>query len=466
MILTQRTHQIGFAAHCRKVLEAARHIALFRDVVQHPTTQHLLHLIEALEASQRNIDELRARFFGVLSEYMANHHDSALASNNDEIQSRNAWEMHLFQLMVYNDNAFTKQAERDRASIPHGMHQLVANDLRHLQTLFEATRHLQSRLDPDNILDSLFPVAQRPSLHASIHQPHIILWQKLAEMSSWSDAVNLFSNTIYKTGAGRFGRYMAFTLTEQRSDKVTLEMNDLIPVVEPDVIPYDALYEYEHERTLVLQNTERLVNGLPAHDVLLYGDRGTGKSATVKSMLSRFAAQRLRMVEIPRHCLRQLPKIIELLRHRPQPFVLFIDDLSFDEGDVAYKELKAVLEGTLSARPSNVVIYATSNRRHLIQEYFSDRRRVVSDDGEVSPQDTMQEKLSLADRFGLTVVFTSPDQKEYLAIVSGLAQQHNMKLPEDELHHRALQWATWYNGRSARTAQQFILHLLGEQGTT
>lgn len=213
---------------------------------------------------------------------------------------------------------------------------------------------------------------------------------------------------------------------------------------------------------MVIRNTEKFIRGLPAQNVLLYGDRGTGKSATVKAMLHTFARSGLRMIEIPRQSLRAIQTVISIVRERHRPFILFIDDLSFEEGDTAYKELKAVLEGTLEGRPRNVLVYATSNRRHLIQQHFADRRVTFGDDGEINPQDTVQEKLSLADRFGITVIFPTPDQSKYLRIVSGIAKRRGIDLPQEVLHQKALRWAAWNNGRSARTAQRFVDYLIGE----
>jgi predicted AAA+ superfamily ATPase len=216
--------------------------------------------------------------------------------------------------------------------------------------------------------------------------------------------------------------------------------------------------------------------------VLLYGDRGTGKSSSVKALLhersqsaqSNNAADSgkadepeslwdaLRMVEVPKGRLADFPILAELLRDRPQRFIVFVDDLSFEEGETQYKEMKAMLEGGLEARPANVVVYATSNRRHLIREQFADR--ASPDSKEVHAWDTVQEKLSFSDRFGLTITFTAPDQQRYLSIVEGLAARRGLQIEPAALRARAIEWAAWHNGRSGRTAKQLVDYLEGELG--
>lgn len=219
----------------------------------------------------------------------------------------------------------------------------------------------------------------------------------------------------------------------------------------------DALVGYESQRDQLLRNTEFLLAGLPALHILLYGSRGSGKSSLVKSLLGKY--ENLRLIEVAKSELRDLPAIVEGLRNLPQKFVIFVDDLSFEEDDDAYKALKVVLEGNLTARPQNVVVYATSNRRHLIREFFDDRPR-PRDADEIHNWDTVQEKLSFSDRFGLTLTFEPADQPTYLKIVHHLAEQAGISV--DDLEFRALQWATRHNGRSGRTARQFVDFLKSE----
>jgi len=212
------------------------------------------------------------------------------------------------------------------------------------------------------------------------------------------------------------------------------------------------------EREPLLRNTERLLARLPAHHALLYGLPGTGKSSTVKAVAYEYANRGLRLVELAKEDLKDLPQILETLRGRGPRFILFVDDLSFEEHEVEYKSLKALLEGSIEEPPENVRLYATSNRRNLIRERFSERDEV----DDVHARDTMQEKLSLAARFGLRVTFPAPDQRRYLEIVFGLVEERGLKISGEVLKERALLWDRWHAGRSGRTARQFVDELEAE----
>ncbi len=266
-------------------------------------------------------------------------------------------------------------------------------------------------------------------------------------------------------GSGIFAGHNAFTW--QRSDTGSAENRKrpgyLAPVLNPDPVRLSDLIAYESEREEVIKNTEQFLDGHYANNVLLYGDRGTGKSSTVKALLNEYSRRGLRMVEIPKHLLSDFPEIVGLLAGQPHKFILFVDDLSFENNEDSFTALKAVIEGGLEIKPQNVLIYATSNRRHLIRETFSDRAGLQfgGQDDEIRAMDTVQEKLSLSDRFGITVVFASPDKKRYLEIVEKLAQKKGIGLDRETLHREALKWELWYNGRSPRTAQQFINHISG-----
>jgi uncharacterized protein len=225
-----------------------------------------------------------------------------------------------------------------------------------------------------------------------------------------------------------------------------------------DPIQLSDLVGYDWQQTALRQNTEALLAGYSALNVLLYGSRGSGKSALIKALRNEYSDRGLRLIELNKADMIHLPQVIEQLRTSPLKFVIFIDDLSFEEEEDSYKALKVVLEGNLTARPQNVVVYATSNRRHLIREFFGDRPRPSNAD-EIHSWDTVQEKLSLSDRFGLTLTFEPANQETYLQIVHHLAQQFGVELPKADLEHQALQWAVRQNVRSGRTARQFMDNL-------
>jgi len=234
-------------------------------------------------------------------------------------------------------------------------------------------------------------------------------------------------------------------------------MQKLEGIENPDPIRISNLICQQREQSIVLRNTEIFLKGFPANNIILYGNRGTGKSSLVKALLNEYARQGLRLIEFKKAQMRYFAELVRELSRIPLKFLIFIDDLSFNEEEEDYRNIKSLLEGGVESRPQNVLIYATSNRKHLVKESFAERR---GDD--VHVRDNMEEKLSLADRFGITVTFLSPDQETYLKIVEELAFQESINLEKDKIRQKALQWVMMHNVRSGRTARQFIDHLRGE----
>lgn len=233
-----------------------------------------------------------------------------------------------------------------------------------------------------------------------------------------------------------------------------------LPIKHPDMMRLEDLIGIDRQREALVRNTRQFLCGVPANHVLLWGERGSGKSSVIKALLQRFAGEGLRLVQVHRHDLLDLPEMIDRLWDRPDHFILFCDDLSFEEDDAEYKELKALLEGGLTARPRNVLVYATSNRRHLMPERMADRQ-LVFDGDEVHPNEALEEKLSLADRFGIRLGFYAVDQRTYLEIVRHLASVRELAVDPAALERDALRWALSYSGRSGRSARQFVDDLEG-----
>lgn len=246
-----------------------------------------------------------------------------------------------------------------------------------------------------------------------------------------------------ENGCGMFARYKAFIWRD----------GDIRPVLNYDPIDLDDFTGYERQRNKVLENTRAFLDGKSCNNCLLVGDMGTGKSSTVKAMANQFRSRGLRIVEIPKERLMEFPQLVDKIAYLPMKFIIFIDDLSFQHQDQSYTALKAVLEGGLAARPDNALIYATSNRRHIVKERLSDRAMEVDD---IHTRDNMQETLSLSDRFGLTVYYTSPGKNDYLEIVLAMAKQKGLDIPEDELCAGAERFALARGGRSPRCAKQYI----------
>lgn len=275
-----------------------------------------------------------------------------------------------------------------------------------------------------------------------------------AELINSRDWEKLARNIIdfhKKNGTGRSTAYSAFVWERFENDNE----GHLREVAEPDPIRLSDLVGYELQKKDIIANTEHFLKGIPANNLLLYGSRGTGKSSTVKAILNEYYEQGLRLIEVDKDQLSDFTRIIRLLKHKKQKFIIFVDDLVFAENEASYSALKTILEGRVENRPDNILIYATTNRRHLVQEKYDDENDIHS-------KDTKEEQLSLADRFGITISFFAPDQKEFLSIVDGIAKGRGLDVDEEYLHSEALKWEKWHNGRSPRSARQFIDWFQGE----
>ena len=356
--------------------------------------------------------------------------------------SHQTWEEYLIQQLLTADNPFSQLAQQQEFStLPLALVVAVQHDLQVLQSLHECS---------SAVLSEWVQVATHLPVSPVVwyREPETVgletgLMVSIPQLENWGDAVADLAAYYQQYGTGLFAQYGAFRW----------QNGQLVGISSADAVKLSTLVGYEWQKDALVKNTEFLLLGEPALHVLLYGSRGSGKSSLVKALLNEYSHRNLRLIEVSKSELPDLPKIVELLRGVPQKFIIFVDDLSFEEDDDSFKAMKVVLEGNVTARPENVVVYATSNRRHLIREYFTDRP-APKDNNEVHGWDTMQEKLSFSDRFGLTLTFEAADQKTYLQIVQHLAA--NINISAEDLEFKALQWATRHNGRSGRTARQFI----------
>ena len=256
-------------------------------------------------------------------------------------------------------------------------------------------------------------------------------------------------------GVGMFGLNKAFRIATSHDNYVELKaINNM------DEVVLDDLVGYEIQKKKLLDNTIAFVEGRKANNVLLYGDSGTGKSTSIKAIVNEFYDQGLRMIEIYKHQFKDLSNIIAMIKNRNYRFIIYMDDLSFEEFEIEYKFLKAVIEGGVETKPENILIYATSNRRHIIKEMWSDREDVIQQKG-IHQSDTMEEKLSLVNRFGVTINYSKPMKKEFNHIVLELAHKNHIQMDDETLLAEANKWELNHGGTSGRTAQQFINHILG-----
>jgi predicted AAA+ superfamily ATPase len=348
------------------------------------------------------------------------------------------------------DNPFTRAAER--GDIPPLLAALAQNDLSRLGRIAAFDFSALGERIAGNISwerGARCLAAEGRTIAGAAGPDHGVIRELFPQNADWGRAAGPFADYIRAHGAGKLGRYTAFRWASV-----------LKPVPGSDPVRLGDLAEYTEQRSVVVANTLRFLEGKPANNLLLYGDRGTGKSATVKAVCNEYASRGLRLVEVGKEDLLQFPRILKVLSRRALRFIIFIDDLSFESVNDSFTALKALLEGGVEARPANIAIYATSNRRHLVKENFADRPNMGS--GEVRSFDAMQEQFSLADRFGLTVIFSAPAQEEYLRIAEFIAEKRGL-LPaggaeaERQLfRENAVRWERWFNGRSPRTAVQYV----------
>ena len=275
--------------------------------------------------------------------------------------------------------------------------------------------------------------------------------ERSEDVAAFGKAVTEFYRRF---GVGKFGLNKAF-----RIEEIDHEVH-INPITNVEHIYLDDIIGYELQKKKLIENTEAFIQGRAANNVLLFGDSGTGKSSSIKAILNEYYEQGLRIIEVYKHQFKSLSEVQEQVKDRNYKFIIYMDDLSFEEYELEYKYLKAILEGGLGKRPKNVLIYATSNRRHLIREKFSDKREL---DDDLHNNDTVQEKLSLAARFGVTIYYGSPDKFQFQGIVKALAEKYQLDMPEDELLLEANKWELSHGGLSGRTASQFITHLLGRK---
>ena len=396
---------------------------------------------------------------------------------------------------IADDNAFTRSAEAAGLSgLPEPFLAAVRTDLSRLSRLAECSIQALGTMVAgmlrsagfERAAESVAAESQAFAARAADGGADPIL----PPSGDWAGALENLAGYLRAKGAGDFSRYAAFMWTAPRSgasaapwgadaDQDRAKWRYLRPVLKADPISLADLSGYEAQRSMVVANTLRFVQGKTANNMLLYGDRGTGKSATVKAVSAEYSDRGLRLIEVRKQDLGDFSMILDTLGNRALRFVLFIDDLSFEDTDDSFTDLKALLEGGAETKPPNVVVYATTNRRHLVKERFADRPSTAAAaeafaSGDVRAFDSMQEQFSLADRFGITVVFSAPSQDEYLSIAQFLAERRGLfssggeSAPQAEKRklfaENALRWERWFNGRSPRTAQQYVEWVAGGEG--
>ena len=373
--------------------------------------------------------------------------------------SGNLWHSYLTYLLVYHENAYSRACEI-RGTIAGGINPVAEHDFQIFIELFAYDfRDIEEALGLQLYrMASDFPVGgdDRRLFNRRIRDRIENLSVKLAQAGT-VEAFKAAVDAFYKDfGCGKFGLHKAFRVLHREGEAQPV----IVPITNIAHVRLDDLIGYESQKQKLRENTEAFLAGRRANNCLLFGDAGTGKSSSIKGILNEYYDRGLRVIEIYKHQLRDLVDVIAQIKNRNYRFIIYMDDLSFEEFETEYKYLKAVIEGGLEKKPDNVLIYATSNRRHLIRENYADKEGDIRSDMHTS--DTVQEKLSLAYRFGVTIYFPAPVKKEFQEILKGIADRSGVNLPEEELFLEANKWELSHGGRSGRTAQQFIDYLLGK----
>lgn len=373
----------------------------------------------------------------------------------------NLWHNYLTFLLMTNENSFTLTSEKvgaNEGSVNH----FAKNDFRIFKELFDYNFYEIERelgIDCFSTISDYRAIKKKERMYNyNVSEKVRALSKQLEDCKDEEGFFDAVTGFYADYGVGMFGLNKAFRLRNVN------DMVDIYPINNTENVLLDDLVGYELQKQKLIDNTEAFVEGRPANNCLLFGDSGTGKSTCIKAVINQYYDRGLRMIEIYKHQFKDLSTVISMVKNRNYRFIIYMDDLSFEEFEIEYKFLKAVIEGGVETKPDNVLIYATSNRRHLIRETWNDRNDLEhGDGGELHRSDTMQEKLSLVNRFGVTINFSRPNQKEYFHIVTELAKREpSITLSEEELCAEANKWELSHGGISGRTAQQFVNYLAGK----
>lgn len=369
----------------------------------------------------------------------------------------NLWHNYLAFILITNENSFSMTSEKVGAN-DGTVNYFAKNDFKIFKKLFDFDfSEIEEALDIDcfTIVNNYKAIGKKERMYNKNVSTKVQDISRAIEGAKDENDIFKIVTDFYKAyGVGMFGLNKAFRIVHPTNGDM-----QFVPINNTEDVRLDDLIGYEIQKQKIVENTEAFVAGRKANNALLFGDSGTGKSTTIKAIINEYYDQGLRMIEVYKHQFQDLNELIAQIKNRNYKFIIYMDDLSFEEFEIEYKYLKAVIEGGLEKKPENVLIYATSNRRHLIRENYSDKEETRED---MHTSDTVQEKLSLVYRFGVTIYFGAPNKKEFQNIVKTLAERYHVEMPEEELLLEANKWELSHGGLSGRSAQQFIDYLLGK----
>lgn len=428
-------------------------LLIYGDMPKDTILMELADIVRKMDDKSQTKEELSTRVFTQMKHLLQVATDYGF--------DRNLWHNYLTFLLITSENPFSITCEKVGAN-EGSVNYFAKGDFKAFRELFH---YDFSRLEAYLEVDCFSRISDYRAIGKKEFMYNKNVSQKVQALSLQLEAArdeheffDCVTGFYRDYGVGMFGLNKAFRIQPGRDGKV-----DFVAINNMDAVMLDDLIGYEIQKKKLVDNTLAFVQGRKANNVLLFGDSGTGKSTSIKAIVNEFYDQGLRMIEIYKHQFQDLSSVIAQIKNRNYRFIIYMDDLSFEEFEVEYKFLKAVIEGGVETRPDNILIYATSNRRHLIKENWSDRDDMETGNG-MHRSDTMEEKLSLVHRFGVTISYSKPSQKEYFHIVTELARKAGIteiQMSDAALSAEANKWELSHGGISGRTAQQFVNYLLG-----
>jgi predicted AAA+ superfamily ATPase len=425
---------------------------LYRGFEHGDILDKMTALMDASERSAVNASEMEEEFYECVNGLIEIAGSYGFTGN--------LWHDYLTLLLVNHENAFSMASEI-RGAIEGSINQLALHDFAIFKELYDFDL---------TVLDKLFHTSccsilcnyEAPQDTGKMFNKRIR--DRICDMSKTlavaKDTNEFMADMVqfYKDfGVGKLGLHKAFRIDHDQNGRAVI-----VPVTRIAHVQLEDLVGYEIPKQKLVENTEAFVRGRKANNCLLFGDAGTGKSSSIKGILNQYYDQGLRIIEAYKHQFQDLNEVIAQIKNRNYRFIIYMDDLSFEEFEIEYKYLKAVIEGGLEKKPDNVLIYATSNRRNLVRERATDKLE-IADDNDLHSSDTVQEKLSLVYRFGVRIYFGKPDKKQFQEIVRTLAARYGVTMPEEELLLKANQWELSHGGLTGRAAQQFIDYIVGTE---
>lgn len=430
------------------MLKLISKLILFGDLGEDSILENIAYIIEDAKNPDADKDILIRECYREIKRIL----DLSTECGFDE----NLWQCYLTYILMTNENSFTRTCERVR-SLDGSVNVFAVNDFEIFRSLMHFDfSEIEAALGIDcfKTICNYHAIPKRERLYNHDISTQVkALRKKLAEAENGQEMFDTVTEYYAKYGYGLFAMSRAFRINRENDGSLSY-----IAISNVDNVMLEDLLGYEKQKNELRANTLAFLKGKKANNVLLYGDAGTGKSTSVKALINEYYDMGLRMIEIYKHQFGDLSEVIGTIKNRNYRFIIFIDDLSFEENEVEYKFLKAVIEGGVETRPENVLIYATSNRRHLVRETWKDKDD-MEHHGDIHHSDTVEEKTSLAARFGVSINYNAPSPKEYQEIVRTLAQRNGLKIDAEELKRLANTWEIRHGGFSGRAAQQLVQYL-------